>query len=71
MEAQVLYDVREETACISGTDLHNVFRLLFDGEPSPRGAATFQLSRLVDMADGGNEDAQELLFALQQRGGVE
>ena len=35
--AQDLYDLREATGFISGTDLHDLFRELCDGEPSPSG----------------------------------
>lgn len=44
--AQDLYDIRDITACISGTDLHETFRVLFDGEPSPSGKATITAHEL-------------------------
>lgn len=36
MKAQDLYDLRDETGLISGTDLHEVFQAVC-GEPSPAG----------------------------------
>jgi hypothetical protein len=36
-QAQRLYDLREATGFISGNDLHELFRELCEGEPSPSG----------------------------------
>ena len=36
MKAQVIYDFANEGGC-SGNDMHNFFRQIFNGEPSPSG----------------------------------
>lgn len=35
--AQMIYDLRELTGFASGVDLHDLFRAICDGEPSPSG----------------------------------
>jgi len=64
--AQDLYDWRERTAAISGSDLHDLFRALCNGEPSPRGATVIDGERLRVVAacnDGIAEDARRFLEA--------
>lgn len=47
--AQVLYDLREKTAQISGTDLHDLFRSVLDGDPSPVGRTPISVDALIDL----------------------
>lgn len=47
--AQALYDERDAHAQISGTDLHEVFRALLDGEPSPAGATPIDVDALISL----------------------
>jgi len=64
--AQNMYDWRERTAAISGSDLHDLFRALCDGEPSPRGATVIDGERLRVVASGNDgiaEDARRFLEA--------
>ena len=44
--AQDLYDWREATEKISGLDLHDIFRAVCDGEPSPSGYAIVSRDKL-------------------------
>jgi hypothetical protein len=48
--AQDLYDRRDERGEISGTDLHEMFRKLLDGEPSPRGRTVIDPARIEKVA---------------------
>jgi hypothetical protein len=50
ISAQDLYDWRERTAEISGSDLHELFRELLDGEPSPEGARPISVKKLGELA---------------------
>lgn len=52
MKAQELYDYREESGAISGEDLHELFRLLCDGEPSPSGKTEILPESLTAIATG-------------------
>jgi hypothetical protein len=45
MDAQVLYDVREVTGFVSGSDLHEIFREVC-GEPSPSGHVKINPAKL-------------------------
>lgn len=49
INAQVLYDLRDELAQISGSDLHELFRAMLDGEPSPAGRTLIDIDRLIDI----------------------
>jgi hypothetical protein len=49
--AQVLYELREKEEVISGTDLHDLFRLACDGDPSPPGAAKISVDALFAIAE--------------------
>jgi hypothetical protein len=57
--AQHLYDLRELTGFVSGTDLHALFRDVCNGEPSPSGETTIELSSLEKSEVG--KQALELL----------
>lgn len=46
--AQDLYDCQEEFGDISGTDLHDLFRFLCGGEPSPAGRTPISTLKLLD-----------------------
>jgi len=46
MRAQLLYDRRDQFAEVSGSDLHELFRFLCDGDPSPSGAVDIPDDRL-------------------------
>lgn len=59
--AQDLYDWRERTGAISGTDLHNLFRTLLDGEPSPPGRTILYVEEIQALADAGDTLAQVAL----------
>lgn len=61
--AQKLYDWREETAAISGSDLHTLFHELV-GDPSPAGRTPISLEKLIALAESGYEDARVALAAL-------
>ena len=50
LRAQVLYDAREERAIISGTDLHDLFRLINYGDPSPSGDMLISIDVLRNLA---------------------
>lgn len=50
MKAQELYDYREQTAMISGTDLHDLFRAVCGGEPSPAGQTPIDPIKLAAAA---------------------
>lgn len=63
LTAQKLYDWREETAVISGTELAQLFQEL-TGEPSPVGRTPISLSKLIDLAADGYDDARLALAAL-------
>jgi hypothetical protein len=45
MKAQILYDVREITGFVSGSDLHEIFREVC-GEPSPSGHVEIKPAKL-------------------------
>ena len=63
MTAQQLYDWRDETGAISGTDLHMLFQELI-GDPSPSGHVAIPIAALVALAERGNEDAAAALVAV-------
>ena len=46
IQAQYIYDLRDTTGFISGTDLHDLFREVLDGEPSPAGNAEIPIEKL-------------------------
>jgi hypothetical protein len=46
LTTQELYDARETDAAISGSDLHDLFRAVCDGEPSPSGHTHISRERL-------------------------
>ena len=54
--AQHLYDRRERLGEISGADLHDLFRLLCDGEPSPVGRTPITRKALLDVWHDGPSD---------------
>jgi hypothetical protein len=49
--AQQLYDLRERDGEIDGNDLHELFRAVCDGEPSPSGATQIDPVRLTAYAE--------------------
>lgn len=51
LTAQTLYDWREQTGAMSGADLHELFRDLYDGEPSPSGRWELPMGRLRELAE--------------------
>jgi hypothetical protein len=65
--AQALYDEREEFARISGTDLHDVFRFLLDGEPSPAGDMPISRAKLFNLWDRTNADTQAFIDGVLSR----
>lgn len=65
VQAQVLYDLRTLTGVISGEELHELFRHLFDGEPSPSGQLEFELTDLW-YAPYGREVLAELNRTLRK-----
>lgn len=46
VKAQALYQERERSEIISGSDLHEIFRDLCDGEPSPSGFYKIPVERI-------------------------
>ena len=63
MTAQQLYDWRDETGAISGTDLHMLFQELI-GDPSPAGNTPILMADLAQLAEGGDMDAEAALFGM-------
>lgn len=61
LRAQALYDLRSVTGFCSGTDLHELFRAVCTGEPSPSGHELVERSRLAEHVIGRR--ALELLAA--------
>jgi len=53
--AQHLYDLRELTGFISGTELHDFFRAIADGEPSPSGTIIFKAKEIQNFPDQPRE----------------
>lgn len=64
---QDLYDWREATAEISGTDLHYLFQDLV-GDLSPSGRIVLDIERLRELAET-NVDAASATAALEQPAG--
>lgn len=52
IRAQALYNLREATGFISGTDLHELFRDTCDGEPSPSGYTEISLEAVQGASYG-------------------
>lgn len=48
--AQVLYDARDQYAIISGLELHDLFRAVCGGEPSPAGRTPISVAALRQAA---------------------
>lgn len=65
MQAQDLYDWREEFAQISGSELHEVFRSVC-GEPSPAGRTEIDPQALREYA----ESQRNLYAAHKASGGI-
>ena len=63
MTAQQLYDWRETTSAISGTDLHMLFQEL-TGDPSPAGDTPIPMAALALLAEAGDTDAEAALFGV-------
>lgn len=61
--AQDLYDWREATAAISGTDLHRLFQDIL-GDPSPAGRRPIGLADIAELARDGDEDAMVALLGV-------
>lgn len=54
--AQVLYDARDQYAIISGLELHDLFRAVCGGEPSPAGRTPISIAALRQAAAEMGED---------------
>lgn len=64
MIAQVLYDKRETSAQISGSDLHILFYAVC-GEPSPAGRTEIEISKLVAyMYKAPNTDTAQFIAGI-------
>ncbi len=64
--AQSLYDYREESGMISRTELHDLFRAVCNGEPSPSRRTAIDPARLRAYAD----ECRWLYDAHKANGGV-
>mgnify|MGYP000859624637 CR=1 FL=1 len=65
--AQALYDWRDRTGAISGTELHQLFQTL-TGDPSPRGRTPIFLAALAMLAatDADADAAYQAMAALER-----
>lgn len=62
LTAQELYDERERNALISGTDLHDLFRLLCDGEPSPSGRTEIDRKKIMEVQSRFHPQSPDFRF---------
>ncbi len=63
INAQLLYDLREQVMPISGTELHEIFNALL-GDPSPSGKTIIEVRALEELGrTNGNADMMYSLVA--------
>ena len=63
MRCQVLYNLRDAVAWISGEDLHDLFYALV-GDPSPSGKVEFDIKKLKNLDSEAFDWLQRELFSL-------
>lgn len=63
IKCQALYDLREVTAWVSGSDLHNLFTKI-TGNPSPKGSLLYDEDRGAKFIEGYEELMSEKNYSL-------